>query len=119
MITLQTGRLAFDLSIFGGSASTIEPRVVIQRGDVEYSVKAVKEESQWVVTFPRGLLKEEEEVDARIDVLIDGYVFTPFRDKIVLEKFAIPKVKLTVDKTVTRTRLQTIISDVITSGAEQ
>jgi hypothetical protein len=119
MIKLQTGRLAFDLAIFGGAASTIEPRVVIQHGDIEYSIKAVKEDSQWVANIPRNILKEEEEVDARIDVVIDGQIFTPFKSKIMLEKFTLPKVKISVDKETTKGRLQTLISDVIKSGADQ
>ena len=85
----ETANLAFTVAL-EGTNETPECRLVLSlREGQEFSLAGVYENGQVKVSVPSLLplenMLEEEDVDARLEVLVDGHYFTPWRDQFRLE----------------------------------
>lgn len=120
MIKLSSGKITFDLAVFGDIAYNIQPRVVIDKGQAEISVVAVKEGDSYVARIPHGMLLEGIEYPARIEVIVEGRILTPLRDNVMFESFSPAqeirdaiKSDASGKYTLPRGQLKSIIADVL------
>lgn len=81
IVKSRTNKLEFEVSIKGGGDDkTPTIRFVLEDKDMNYTFDCVNEEDNiWVVTIPPMPQLTKKRYPFRVEVIIDGYYFEPFR----------------------------------------
>ena len=82
----EAHELTFDLDIFGTSEKAENVRFVIENKDFEISIPCLREGKEVKVAIPKlkGIL-ESGNYDVRMEVVVDGRIFTPLNESIEFE----------------------------------
>ena len=93
----EAQELSFDLAIFGTSEQAEQVRFVIEGKDYDISIPCTRNGEDLKVTIPKlkGIV-ESGSYDVRMEVILDGRIFTPLKESIEFEQlveFGVKKTK--------------------------